>query len=559
MKSNTVTVVKMGRILNIAESELQKEDILLLQAGDLVPADLRLIEARGLEVDEFELTGEIRPVNKKVDGEEVFVYRGSRIIRGTGKGIVTETGEETEYGEILKQRFGPVKLKFPSLIKGKYFVLLVVLLPPFIVSLTQYSNLALVCVMYLALAVFTVLLLNNELFKYVLTSREVKKIESQNIQMQDVTAFDCLKNINIICLDKTGVLTTRDLEVKRIHFADETPDMDSLASDKYMYTLTKIGCALCNDVVFFEKIALADSIDRALIAFATKTGINVDELMSKSMRIYEKPFDSEDRYMACGFELEAGKTYFAKGDPEVILNMCQSYTTVSGKEKTLDLDFLSSMNAKTHMINQNGDVAIALAYSSSAIENLPMHYTFLCLLQLENPVKPGVPDVVKTLQGDGIRTLILTGDRPETALKISRELGIDNQSGYCLSGKSIAQMDLSEVVRQSEYVSVFARLLPSQKGVLIMLLQQRHNIVAMVGDGPNDTVALKVADIGISFIENSSPLARRVSKILINELADLLTLIHNAKRLRNWVKYLVFLRSIILLSMFLILYAWILS
>jgi len=120
-------------------------------------------------------------------------------------------------------------------------------------------------------------------------------------------------------------------------------------------------------------------------------------------------------------------------------------------------------------------------------------------------------------------------------------------------------MDLSEVVRQSEYVSVFARLLPSQKGVLIMLLQQRHNIVAMVGDGPNDTVALKVADIGISFIENSSPLARRVSKILINELADLLTLIHNAKRLRNWVKYLVFLRSIILLSMFLILYAWILS
>jgi Ca2+-transporting ATPase len=355
------------------------------------------------------------------------------------------------------------------------------------------------------------------------------------------------------------VLTTRDLEVKCIHFADETPDMDSFASDKYMYSLTKIACALCNDVVFFEKITLADSIDRALIAFATKNGINVNELMSKSKRIYEKPFDSEDRYMACGFELEDRKTYFAKGDPEIILKMCQNYTTVLGKEKKLDLEFLLSMNAKTHTINQNGDVAIALAYSSNAAENSPLHYTFLCLLQLENPVKPGVLNVVKTLQEEGIRALILTGDKPETALKISGEIGIENQSGYCLSGKSMAQMDLSEVARQSDYVSVFARLLPSQKGVLIMLLQQRNNVVAMLGDGANDTIALKVADVGISFVKNSSPLAKRESKILINDLADLLTIIQSSKRI-NWrVKYLTLFRVIILISMMLILYAWMLN
>ena len=123
----------------------------------------------------------------------------------------------------------------------------------------------------------------------------------------------------------------------------------------------------------------------------------------------------------------------------------------------------------------------------------------------------------------------------------------------------MAQMDFSEVARQSDYVSVFARLLPSQKGVLIMLLQQRNNIVAMLGDGPNDTVALKVADVGISFVENSSPLAKRVSKIIINELADLLTLIQSAKRLQGRIKYLMLLRSMVLLSMFLILYAWMLN
>jgi len=389
LKSNTVTVVKMDKILNIAEADLCKGDILLLQAGDLVPADLKLIEARGLELDEFDLTGEIRPVDKKVDGEDVFAYKGSQVIRGNGKGIVIATGDETEYGEILKQRWGEVRNRFPPLIKGRYLVFLVFLFPPFIVSLSRHSNPALVYVIFLAIAIFSVLIQNNELFKCVLTSREVEKIKSQNIQMHDETSLDCIDNIDMVCFDKTGVLTTREIEVKRIHFADEILDMNSFASDKPGYNLAKIASALCNDVVFFEKIDLADSIDRALIAFAVKNGINVNELMLKSKRIYEKPFDSEDRYMACGFELEGKKTYFAKGDPEIILRMCKKYLTASGIEKEADLEFLLSVNTKTAFINQNGDVAIALAYSSEPLEIPPLHYTFLCLLQLENPLKGG--------------------------------------------------------------------------------------------------------------------------------------------------------------------------
>jgi magnesium-transporting ATPase (P-type) len=544
----------MGKIVNVAEDDLCKGDILLLQAGDLVLADVKLVEARGLEVDEFDLTGEIMPVDKKVDGEDVFVYNGSRVTRGNGKGVVIALGEETEYGKILKQRFGQVKYKFPSLIRKRYFILLVFLLPPFIASLTRHSNLALVCVIYLAMAVFVVLTQNSELFKYVLTLSEVKKIKSQNIQIHDETSSDCINNIDVVCFDKTGVLTTRDIEVKRIHFADEIPDMNSFSSSKHIFDLTKIACALCNDVIFFEKISQADPIDRALIAFALENGIDINEIASKYKRIYEKPFDSEDRYMACGFELDDKKIYFAKGDPEIILKMCENYVKVSGIEKKVDLGFWSSINQKTYSINQKGDVAIALAYSSSTLEIPPLHYTFLCLLQLENPVKPGVPEVVKNLKEKGIRTLILTGDRPETAMKIGGEIGIDNKSNYCLTGKSIAKMDLSEIARQSDYISVFARLLPSQKAILVMLLQQRNNSVAMVGDGANDTVALKVADVGISFVENSSPLAKRVSKILINDLADLLTIIQSARRIKWRIKYLMLFRVTILVSMLLILY-----
>jgi Ca2+-transporting ATPase len=544
----------MGKIVNVAEDDLCKGDILLLQAGDLVLADVKLVEARGLEVDEFDLTGEIVPVDKKINGEDVFVYKGSRVTRGNGRGVVIALGEETEYGEILKQRFGQVKYKFPSLIRKRYFMLLVFLLPPFIASLTRHSNLALVCVIYLAMAVFVVLIQNNELFKYVLTLSEVKKIKSQNIQIHDVTSLDCINDIDVVCFDKTGVLTTRDIEVKRIHFADEIPDMNSFSSSKHIFNLTKIACALCNDVIFFEKMNQADPIDRALVSFALENGVDINEIASKYKRIYEKPFDSEDRYMACGFELDDKKIYFAKGDPEIILKMCKNYVTVSGIEEKVDLGFWSSINQKTYSINQKGDVAIALAYSSGTLQIPPLHYTFLCLLQLENPVKAGVPEVVKNLKEKGIRTLVLTGDRPETAMKIGGEIGIDNKSNYCLTGKSMAKMDLSEIARQSDYISVFARLLPSQKAILVMLLQQRNNSVAMVGDGANDTVALKVADVGISFVENSSPLAKRVSKILINDLADLLTIIQSARRIKWRIKYLMLFRVKISVSMLLILY-----
>jgi len=522
-------------------------------------ADAKLIEANGLEVDEFDLTGEIMPVDKKVDGEDVFVYRGSRVTRGNGRGIVTATGEETEYGEIFKQRWGLAKYQFPSLVKKKYFILPALLFPPFVVSLSFYSSLFLTCLVFLAVAVFVILIQNNDLFKYVLISSEMKKIKSKKIQFHDETALESMSSVDIICFDKTGVLTTRDIEVKRIQFADESPDMNSFASDNVIFGLTKIACALCNDIIFFERLNQADPIDRALISFALKNQVDINELAVKYKRIYEKPFDSEDRYMACGYEVNGKRIYFAKGDPEVILRMCKEYVTVTGIQEKITLNFRSSIVSKTNSIDQKGDRTIALAYSYSTLEPPPSHYTFLCMLQLENPVEPGAHRVIKTMKEKGIRTLIVTGDRPETAMKVSKEVGLDDKSNYFLTGKIMERMDISEVARQSDYISVFARLLPSQKGILITSLQRRNKSVVMVGDGANDTIALKVADVGISFAENSSPFAKRVSKILINNLADLLTIIQSAGQTKKRIKYLTLSRAMVLVSMSLILYSQMLS
>jgi Ca2+-transporting ATPase len=375
-----------------------------------------------------------------------------------------------------------------------------------------------------------------------------------------MTALEHLQNVDVMCFDKTGVLTTRHLEVKNVFPEGRTLDIDSVSTEGNTFNLIRIACALCNDVRFLEKMDQANLIDRALISFATKNGINLDETLFRYKRIYDKPFDSEARFMACGFKCSDTTTYyFAKGDPEVILRMCDSYVTISGIKKKMDYDLLSSVKTNIDSINKTGDTIIALAYSSGASDNIPLNYTFLCLLQLESPLVPGVREILGKLSEKGIRSVMLTGDRPETAGKVGEEIGITDSPNADLTGKHIERMELSEVARQSAYASVFARLLPSQKGIIIRLFQEKGHYVAMVGDGANDSIALRVADIGISFVENSSPFAKRLSKILINDLGDLLMIVQGSKRIKCRATFLSWFRTSTIIAILFGLYVWVLS
>ncbi len=405
-----------------------------------------------------------------------------------------------------------------------------------------------------------VLLQNSALFRYLLTSIEARRLEAQGIDIRDATCLDDVSRLDVVCLDKTGVLTTLDIRVGGIHFAGEMPDAASFlpALRDERGTLTGIACALCNDVFFLERRHQADPIDRALITFALQHGFDIDQLAAQYTRVYDKPFDSEDRYMAAGFALGDQTLYFAKGDPDVILKMCTGYMTATGSVRRMEGTFLGAIRAATDSANQRGDIAIALGYSPGTTIP-PKRYTFLCLIQLQNPLRPGVPDKVRWLKNMGIRPLMLTGDRPEAAMAVGKQTGIGLDSRYCLTGKDIAQMALQEVAWWAAHESIFARLSPSQKGILVRLLQQRGHSVAMVGDGANDIIALRVADVGFSFGESSSPLAKRVSKILIHDLADLLTIIAGAKRIERWLKYLMLFRVAALISMLVGLYAWMLG
>jgi len=560
MNDNFVTIVKDGKLINTDEDNLLKDDLVVLQAGDIIPADLKLVEARGLEIDEFELRGEIMPVIKKVDDEDVMLYMGTRVIRGTGKGIVIATGKQTEYGKVLKQEWEHNKPHELKIFKTRYLILVGLLLPAFIIHLERSNNDIWAVAFYFLWSVILILLQNNELVQYILVSNELKKLGRFNIQIRDVRALEWMHKIDLMCFDKTGVLTTRQMDVKNIYFADRILNAGATLHDRTegsVFHLVKIACALCNDVQFYEKIDLANPVDKALMSFAVINGINVTDILSQYQRVYDAPFDSENRYMACGFKRDDQDVYFLKGDPEVVLTMCSHYMTTTGAKKKIDWEFLTFNSSNIDAISKDGDTAIALAYTYDIFGRSPSEYTFLSLFQLENSIQAGAREIIRFFTEKGIRSMLLTGDRAKTAVRISEECGITKDSQACLTGRMINQMESSEVIRQSSYCSVFARLIPSQKGVLIRLLQEKGHCVAMVGDGPNDGIALKVADIGISFLKNSSPIARRLSKILINDLADLLRLIEGSHRIKRRAEHLHFFRFLIIAASLLSIYLWI--
>jgi P-type Ca2+ transporter type 2C len=555
MTGNRVTVQKVDTISNIPEDDLRTGDVVLVQAGDLVPADLKLLEAGGLEVDEWELTGEIAPVAKRVGAEDVFIYRGSRVTRGHGQGLVIAAGADTEYAQILNQRWELRARKPPALITRRALILLMLLLPPGVMALRHFDYSVFVYALAALASIVIVLLQSSELFAYVLTSNTVRRLAEQNIQVRAVAALDVIGHVDIACLDKTGILTTLAIAVKQVHFVDETPDRAWLSAVNERIDLTNIACALCNDVYYLAKQDQANPVDKALIAFAAQNGYALADVAPQYRRIYDQPFEADARYMAVGFEQHDRRLYFAKGAPEVIVKMCRSYLTAAGDERHLDFRFYDAVRIQIDAITQAGNIVIALAYRSGVSAEPPEQYALLGLIELENPLQPGVRKTIQWLKQAGIRPIMLTGDRAEAAVVVSRQAGIETRPQYYLTGQQIATMGLEEVARQAKYVSVFARMLPSHKGVLVRLLQRDQRRVVMVGDGANDTIALRAADVGVSLVEHSSPIARRVSQILITDLADLVTLIQIARRLKAREGDVELLRLAALLALFIGLYA----
>lgn len=541
MKGDRAAVIKSGAVFDVAVEELRTGDVVLLQTDDVVPADLKLLETWNLEIDEFDLTGEIRAVEKRAaPGSEVLALRGSHVLRGHGKGVVVAVGEETEYGRILAQSSRAEEPKSPVRSQNRPLSLILLLLPPFLLSLGIHQDHLPVYVTYGFSALLLFFIADRGLSQYLLLDRCRRRLAAGGIYAAGNRALAEMGKVDLVCFDKTGVLTSRDIQVGGlIHVGSALLPAEKLMGS-VVWDMIVTASALCHDLAYYETARRANAVDRALISFAETHGADLRDLLHRFRQIYQKPFSSEERYSACGFldACRSEKIYFAKGDPEIILSLCQRYVTPAGEKRPFDFAFLSAVRASIARMSSDGSAVIALALGSGPFVRELRNNTFLCLLKMQSSAKPGVRDMVSKLGEWGIRSVILTGDRSEAAKGIAEDLGIGGPARSCLTGKQIEKMSLDEVGRQSDFVSVFAKLLPSQKAVLVRLLQQRGRRVAMIGDGANDALALKAADVGISFSEESSPLAKRAARILLREVTDLIPLlkaVRNVRRQQRWI------------------------
>ncbi len=557
MNSDLVTVIREGKPYNIHEIDLRKGDLVLVQTGDVIPADLKLIEARLLEVDEFDITGELTPVYKTVTDEDVFLYMGSRVVRGSAKGIVVALKDDTEYGRIIAPPTLVDKLCWTQIFHRDQLTVLLILIPALCISLLRSHNLLGTVFSFLLIGILMFFLQSDSLFQYLFFYYGSTQIKKHNILIRNFDIFGIMDHVDIICFDKTGVLTTRNIEVTKIFLG--SPLIEIIIRDQDLNNslpaLIKIGCSLCTDVSFHEKITFANPVDHALISFAQKMGVDFKEIYKKYKQIYDMPFNSENRFMCCGYETDnQDKWYFLKGDPDIVLTKCRNYYSENGEINKIDFDLQSEIKAMTNTISQNGDTAIALAIAEteSCIEQ--SEFTFLCLVQIENTLQKGAKEVVQKAIEKGMRPLLLTGDKQQAAIKIAHDCGIASKSSVALNGNVMERMALDEVGRQSEYCSIFSRLMPSQKGSIIRQLQFRGHRIAMIGDGPNDGIALRVADVGISFQANSSPIAMQYSSVLLSQLSDLAIFIDISNKVMRIAKRIKLLRALALLILLILVY-----
>jgi len=521
-----------GKQKTIATRELVPGDIVLVESGDRVPADLRLISVKGLNLDEAALTGESLPVLKDIDSiprpnlspgqQNCMCFSGTFITRGRGQGVVIATAKQTEIGKIAgmmeetKKAAPPITKKIAAFTKFIIFATVLFGIMNFILGTALGYDAG---YMLLATAGMIVAMIPEGLAGAIIAAFAVGAIAMarRNALIRRLPAAETLGCTTVICSDKTGTLTKNEMTVTRIYcggkvchvsgvgyapsgeFRIEDKKIDPLQESKELMDMLRVGY-LCNDSILVEDNGgfniKGSPTAGAMVVLAAKAGID-----EKLPRLDEIPFESEQKYMATLHEGDTENLISVKGSPERILEMCASQM-IEGVVSPLDA---KHVHGKVEEMASGALRVLGIAYkyvgkdkTSLAPEDLK-GMVFLGLQGMIDPPKPEAIEAIKKCKTAGIRTVMITGDHVETAKAIARELGIGGvDEGGALTGEELQAMSNEELYEVVDKVSVYARVSPEHKFRIVKQLQKRGHVVAVTGDGVNDAPALKAADIGVA-------------------------------------------------------------
>jgi Ca2+-transporting ATPase len=562
MAAPTAQVIRGGSFLTIPASDLVPGDIALLESGAVVPADMRLLEAQQLQVDESMLTGESGAAEKlsgTLSAEETSVgdrtnmaYRSTLATRGRARGVVVATGMATEVGGIaellstIESMDSPLQQRLAAFTKRLAGAILGICALIFIAGLLRGEPWLLMLLTTVSLAVAAI----PEALPAVVSislALGARRMSGNRALVRSLPAVETLGSVSFICSDKTGTLTMNRMNAEVVlsgagrvtqlpHRANDLPDLWQL-----------LGCclALSNDVRLTpEHLPAGDPTEIALFEMAETARFLREPLERELPRINEVPFTSERKLMTTFHREDGGILAFSKGAPEILIERCNNVMLEDG-EQAIDT---AHWVAAVEQLSEKGYRVLALACKRlvelpETLEDAEQGLTLLGVVALIDPPREGVLGAIKDCNTAGITSVMITGDHPATAREIARRLGIIHDGDQVVTGAQLDDMTDEQLTGQVVDTRVYARVSPAQKIRLVRALQERGQFIAMTGDGVNDAPALRQADIGVAMGQKGTDVARQAGQMILldDNFATIVAAVREGRRIfdniRKFVKY----------------------
>ena len=569
LSDHAAKVIRNGKLEVIPARELVPGDIVILETGDYIPADLRIIEEANLKSQESSLTGESVPVEKTsetikeenigIGDRKNMLFSSSLVTYGRGKGIVVETGMNTEVGKIAgminktEKQETPLQQKLNQLGKILGIVAIVICVVIFIIGILQGKekismfmtavSLAVAAIPEGLVAVSTIVLAIG-----------VQKMVKKNAIVKRLPAVETLGSSTVICSDKTGTLTQNKMTVEKIFWNNAIRDVSNIQENEIDEELKKIVYVnmLCNDTKIANDGSLTgDTTETALVDMAFK--LNFDpSIYDRTPRVQEIPFDSDRKLMTTVNEVNGKYIVYTKGGIDELLKRCISYEINNEIHNNLE-EYINKIREKNEEMAKEALRVLGCAYkeidhkpSKQEMQNIENNLIFIGMVGMIDPPREEAKKAVEKCKKAGIKTVMITGDHKITATAIARKLGILENDDEAITGLELEQMTDEELEKNVRKYSVYARVSPEHKVRIVNAWQKNGEIVAMTGDGVNDSPALKKADIGCAMGLVGTDVAKEAADVILTDdnFATVVSAVEEGRRIYdNILKVIQFLLS----------------